>query len=39
LEWAVAALAKAGALSIVGVYPQTAKSFPVGQAMNKNISN
>ncbi|PCC67810.1 Threonine dehydrogenase [Nannocystis exedens] len=38
LEWAVEALAKAGTLSIVGVYPQTARFFPIGQAMNKNLT-
>ena len=38
LVWAVAALAKAGTLSIIGVYPQTARTFPIGVAMNKNLS-
>ncbi len=38
LEWAVAALAKAGTLSVIGVYPQTAKTFPIGEAMNRNIA-
>ncbi len=38
LIWAVEALAKAGTLSIVGVYPQTARFFPIGQAMNKNLT-
>jgi threonine dehydrogenase-like Zn-dependent dehydrogenase len=38
LNWAVEALAKAGQLSIVGVYPPTDKVFPIGQAMNKNIT-
>jgi len=38
LVWAVAALAKAGTLSIIGVYPETARSFPIGAAMNKNLS-
>jgi threonine dehydrogenase-like Zn-dependent dehydrogenase len=38
LEWAVAALAKAGTLSIIGVYPQTAQSFPIGMAMNRNLT-
>jgi len=36
LSWAVEALAKAGTLSIMGVYPQSARAFPIGQAMNKN---
>jgi threonine dehydrogenase-like Zn-dependent dehydrogenase len=38
LGWAVAGLAKAGTLSIIGVYPQTAKVFPIGIAMNKNLT-
>ena len=38
LRWAVEALAKAGTLSIIGVYPPTVESFPIGQAMNKNIT-
>lgn len=38
LQWAVKALAKAGSLSIIGVYPQTAQSFPIGAAMNKNLT-
>ncbi len=38
LEWAVDALAKAGRLSIIGVYPETARRFPIGQAMMKNLT-
>lgn len=38
LEWAVAAAAKAGTLCIVGVYPQPMKRFPIGAAMNKNLT-
>jgi threonine dehydrogenase-like Zn-dependent dehydrogenase len=38
LIWAVESLAKAGTLSIIGVYPQTARFFPIGQAMNKNLT-
>ncbi len=38
LSWAVDALAKAGTLSIIGVYPQTVRHFPIGQAMNKNLT-
>ena len=38
LMWAVQALAKAGTLSIIGVYPQTARTFPIGEAMNKNLT-
>jgi threonine dehydrogenase-like Zn-dependent dehydrogenase len=37
LEWAVEGLAKAGTLSIIGVYPAGFDSFPIGAAMNKNI--
>jgi threonine dehydrogenase-like Zn-dependent dehydrogenase len=37
LTWAVTALAKAGTLSVIGVYPQQAKTFPIGLAMNKNL--
>ncbi len=38
LEWAVESLAKAGTLSIIGVYPLKAKWFPIGMAMNRNIT-
>jgi threonine dehydrogenase-like Zn-dependent dehydrogenase len=38
LRWAVESLAKAGTLAIVGVYPPTVETFPIGQAMNKNIT-
>jgi len=38
LQWAVTALAKAGTLSIIGVYPPTMTSFPIGLAMNKNLT-
>jgi threonine dehydrogenase-like Zn-dependent dehydrogenase len=38
LRWAVEALAKAGTLSIVGVYPQLAQTFPIGIAMGKNLT-
>ena len=38
LEWAVQGLAKAGTLSIIGVYPPTHKFFPIGMAMNKNLT-
>ena len=38
LEWAVQALAKAGTLSIIGVYPLTHKFFPIGMAMNRNLT-
>ena len=38
LRWEVEALAKAGTLSIIGVYPPTQEAFPIGVAMNKNIT-
>ncbi|CAK9008475.1 S-(hydroxymethyl)glutathione dehydrogenase (Glutathione-dependent formaldehyde dehydrogenase) (FALDH) (FDH) [Durusdinium trenchii] len=38
LRWAVDALAKAGTLSIIGVYPPQDQTFPIGEAMNKNLS-
>ena len=38
LQWAVEGLCKAGTLSIIGVYPQNDKFFPIGKAMNKNLS-
>ena len=38
LLWAVQALAKAGTLSIIGVYPETSLFFPIGNAMEKNAS-
>jgi threonine dehydrogenase-like Zn-dependent dehydrogenase len=37
-EWAVETLAKAGTPSIVGVYPGAMKTFPVGDAMEKNLT-
>jgi threonine dehydrogenase-like Zn-dependent dehydrogenase len=38
LIWSVDALAKAGTLSIIGVYPETASAFPIGKAMEKNLA-
>jgi len=37
LEWAVKGLAKAGTLSIVGLYPE-GKLFPIGEALDKNLT-
>lgn len=37
-RWAVEALAKAGTLSIIGVYPPDDTTFPIGNAMNKNLT-
>lgn len=38
LAWAVEAVAKAGTISIIGVYPPTDNLFPIGLAMNKNLT-
>jgi threonine dehydrogenase-like Zn-dependent dehydrogenase len=38
VEWAIAALAKAGTLAIVGVYPSSMQFFPLGDAMGKNLT-
>jgi threonine dehydrogenase-like Zn-dependent dehydrogenase len=38
LDWAVQVLCKAGTLSIIGVYPPGARFFPIGDAMNKNLT-
>jgi threonine dehydrogenase-like Zn-dependent dehydrogenase len=38
LRWEVDAVAKAGTLSIVGVYTPEAEHFPIGMAMNKNLT-
>lgn len=38
LTWAVKALAKAGTLSVIGVYPDTHTRFPIGMAMMKNLT-
>ncbi len=32
------AVAKAGKLSIIGVYPQADMAFPIGEAMNRNLT-
>ena len=36
--WAVKSLAKAGTLGIIGVYPPEDQFFPIGAAMNKNLT-
>ena len=36
--WAVKSLAKAGTLGIIGVYPPSDMFFPIGAAMNKNLT-
>jgi threonine dehydrogenase-like Zn-dependent dehydrogenase len=37
-QWAVQAAAKAGSIGIVGVYPPGFQSYPIGEAMNKNLT-
>ena len=38
LTWCVESVAKAGTMSIVGVYPELVKIFPIGVAMMKNLT-
>lgn len=38
LDWAVELVAKAGSIGIVGVYPPGFDQFPIGTAMNKNVT-
>ncbi|GCE15911.1 zinc-dependent alcohol dehydrogenase [Tengunoibacter tsumagoiensis] len=38
LSWGVEATAKAGTFSIIGVYPEVVQEFPLGMAMNRNIT-
>ncbi len=38
LQWSVGAVAKAGTLSIIGVYPPQQRTFPLGQAMQRNLT-
>ena len=38
LMWEVQAVAKAGTVAIIGVYPETVEVFPLGFAMNKNVT-
>jgi threonine dehydrogenase-like Zn-dependent dehydrogenase len=38
LQWAVESVAKAGKIGIIGVYPENMRFFPIGRAMNKNLS-
>lgn len=37
-QWAVQAVAKAGTVGIIGVYPPTMTSYPIGAAMNANLT-
>ncbi|SDG58188.1 Threonine dehydrogenase [Lentzea fradiae] len=38
LDWAVEVVAKAGTIGIIGVYPPGFDQFPIGDAMNKNLT-
>ncbi|GGM85491.1 glutathione-dependent formaldehyde dehydrogenase [Lentzea pudingi] len=38
LDWAVELVAKAGTVGIIGVYPPGFDEFPIGTAMNKNLT-
>jgi threonine dehydrogenase-like Zn-dependent dehydrogenase len=38
LRWAVRSVAKAGTIGVIGVYPPQHQSFPIGQAMNSNLT-
>jgi threonine dehydrogenase-like Zn-dependent dehydrogenase len=38
LSWMVEAVAKAGTISIIGVYSEKVKGFPIGKAMEKNLT-
>jgi threonine dehydrogenase-like Zn-dependent dehydrogenase len=37
-QWAAEAVAKAGTIGIIGVYPQTISTYPIGVVMNKNLT-
>ncbi len=38
LQWCVESVRKSGVIAIAGVYPQTAKFFPIGMAMQKGLT-
>jgi len=38
LQWAVECVAKAGTISLIGVYPPTVEQFPIGEAFMKNLT-
>lgn len=38
IQWAIESLSKAGRLVMIGVYPPPVNFFPIGMAMNRNIS-
>ncbi len=37
-KWAVQAVAKAGTIGIIGVYSPEVTTYPIGEAMNKNLT-
>jgi len=37
-HWAVAMAAKYGRIGVIGVYSPTAETYPIGEAMNKNLT-
>ncbi len=38
LQWAVQSVAKRGSIAVIGVYPESMRFFPLGQAMMKNLT-
>lgn len=38
LQWAVESVAKGGTISIIGVYTRLLTTFPIGEAMGKNLT-
>jgi threonine dehydrogenase-like Zn-dependent dehydrogenase len=38
LEWAIGAVRKAGQIGIIGVYSPAVTTYPIGKAMNKNLT-
>jgi threonine dehydrogenase-like Zn-dependent dehydrogenase len=38
LRWAVDLVAKAGTIGVIGVYPPAYEAFPLGAAMNRNLT-
>lgn len=38
LQWEAEVVAKGGTIALIGVYPETVQVFPLGIAMNKNVT-
>jgi len=38
LQWALKSVAKAGTIGVIGVYPPNDRFFPIGEAMNRNLT-